>query len=52
MITVPTAVAALMQRPVDADVSSVRSAISGSAPLPVELFRRFREATGVEIMEG
>ncbi|MEM9710115.1 MAG: acyl-CoA synthetase [Pseudomonadota bacterium] len=52
IITVPTAVAALMQRPVDADVSTVRSAISGSAPLPLELFKRFGEATGVEIMEG
>ena len=52
IITVPTAVAALMQRPVDADVSTVRSAISGSAPLPLELFRRFKDATGVEIMEG
>ncbi|MEL7104728.1 MAG: acyl-CoA synthetase [Pseudomonadota bacterium] len=52
VITVPTAVAALMQRPVDADVSTVRSAISGSAPLPLELFKRFYDATGVEIMEG
>ena len=52
LITVPTALAALMQRPINADVSSVRSAISGSAPLPLELFRRFNEATGVEIMEG
>lgn len=52
IITVPTAVAALMQRKVDADVSTVRSAISGSAPLPLELFKRFYDATGVEIMEG
>lgn len=52
MITVPTAVAALMQRPVDADVSSLLSAISGSAPLSVELYRRFQAATGIEIAEG
>jgi len=52
IITVPTAVAALMQRPVNADVSSVRSAISGSAPLSRELYRRFSEATNVDIMEG
>ena len=52
IITVPTALAALMQRPVDADVSTVRTAISGSAPLPLELFKRFKNATGVEIMEG
>ncbi|WP_425091150.1 acyl-CoA synthetase [Tropicimonas sp. S265A] len=52
MITVPTALAALMQRPVDADVSSLRIAISGSAPLPLELYNRFKEATGVSIAEG
>ncbi len=52
LITVPTAIAALMQRKVDADISSLRTAISGSAPLPVELYNRFKEATGVEICEG
>ncbi|MFT3687997.1 acyl-CoA synthetase [Paenirhodobacter sp.] len=52
LITVPTAISALMQRPVNADISSLRTAISGSAPLPVELYNRFHEATGVEICEG
>ena len=52
IITVPTAVSALMQRPVDADVSSLKTAISGSAALPVETFNRFCKATGVEILEG
>ncbi|MEM8869104.1 MAG: acyl-CoA synthetase [Pseudomonadota bacterium] len=52
MITVPTAAAALMQRPVDADVSSLRYAISGSAPLPAELYRRFEKATGLTMLEG
>ena len=52
MITVPTAISALMQRPIDADVSSLRTAFSGSAPLPVELFKKFEKATGVEIVEG
>ncbi|WP_126979368.1 acyl-CoA synthetase [Frigidibacter oleivorans] len=52
LITVPTAISALMQRKVDADVSSLKTAISGSAPLPVELYNRFRAATGVEIAEG
>ena len=52
LITVPTAAAQLMQRPVDADVSTLRFAISGSAPLPVELFRRFEDATGLTILEG
>ena len=52
LITVPTAIAALMQRPVNADVSSLKIAISGSAPLPIELYNRFMTATGVEIAEG
>jgi acyl-CoA synthetase (AMP-forming)/AMP-acid ligase II len=52
MITVPTAIAALMQRPVNADVSTLKTALSGSAPLPVELYNRFEKATGVQIAEG
>ncbi len=52
MVTVPTALAALMQRPVNADVSTLRGAFSGSAPLPIELFNRFEAATGVQIVEG
>jgi fatty-acyl-CoA synthase len=52
MITVPTALAALMQRPVNADVSTLESGISGSAALPVELYTRFEKATGVQIAEG
>lgn len=52
IITVPTAISAKMQVPVDADISSVQKAFSGSAPLPVELFKRFEKATGVNIIEG
>jgi len=52
IITVPTAVSALMQRPVDADISSVKIAFSGSAPMPMELFKRFEEASKVTIVEG
>ena len=52
VITVPTAVSALMQRPVDADISTVRMAFSGSAPMPLELFRRFESACGITICEG
>ena len=52
IITVPTAISAKMQRPIDADVSSVQMAFSGSAPLPLELFRRFEKATGVTLVEG
>lgn len=52
LITVPTALAALMQRPIDADISTLKNAFSGSAALPVELYNRFLKATGVEIVEG
>ena len=52
VLTVPTAIAAKMQRPVDADVSSLKIAVSGSAPLPVELFNRFEKATDVTLVEG
>ena len=52
LITVPTALSALMQRPINADVSTLRGAFSGSAPLPLELFNRFEKATGVQIIEG
>ena len=52
MITVPTAIAALMQRPVNADISSLKQAFCGSAPLPVELYKKFEQAAGVNICEG
>ena len=52
MISVPTAIGALMQRPVDADISTVKTAFTGSSPLPVELFKRFEKSCGVEIVEG
>ncbi|MEM6323453.1 MAG: acyl-CoA synthetase, partial [Pseudomonadota bacterium] len=52
LITVPTAMSALMQRPVNADISSLRLAFSGSAPLPVELYNRFKKATDVIVCEG
>ncbi|MDT8327940.1 MAG: acyl-CoA synthetase [Roseovarius sp.] len=52
VITVPTAVSALMQRKVNADLSTVRNAFSGSAPMPLELFKRFESATGMTVIEG
>ncbi|QBY01492.1 acyl-CoA synthetase [Rhodophyticola sp. CCM32] len=52
IITVPTAISAMMQRPVNADISTVKTAFSGSSPLPVELFKRFEKATGVTLIEG
>ena len=52
IITVPTAIAALMQRPVDADISTVKKAYSGSAPIPVELFKRFENSAEIDLVEG
>ncbi len=52
LITVPTALAVLMQRPINADISTLRGSFSGSAALPMELFKRFEEATKVQIIEG
>ena len=52
IITVPTAISAKMQRPIDADISTVKTAFSGSAPLPLELFKRFEKATGITLVEG
>ena len=52
MITVPTAMSALMQRPVNANIDKLRLAFCGSAPLPVELYKKFEAAAGVTICEG
>lgn len=52
IITVPTAVSALMQREVNADISTVKTAFSGSAPMPLELFKRYEGTSGVSIVEG
>jgi acyl-CoA synthetase (AMP-forming)/AMP-acid ligase II len=34
------------------DLSNLRAALSGAAPLPVSVPERFAAATGVEILEG
>jgi fatty-acyl-CoA synthase/long-chain acyl-CoA synthetase len=52
VITVPTAMSAMMQRPVNADISAIKTAFSGSSPLPLELFNRFESACGVRVVEG
>ncbi len=50
---VPTLFKALLNVPVgDADISPLKVAICGSAPLPVELARQFTAQTGVNILEG
>lgn len=52
LIGVPTAFSALMQRPVNADISTLKLAFCGSAPLPLELYRKFEKAAGVTVCEG
>lgn len=51
---VPTMYAALLDHPRFArtDFSSLRVCISGGAPLPAELARRWRDATGAPLVEG
>ncbi|MCG8669399.1 MAG: acyl-CoA synthetase [Pseudomonadales bacterium] len=50
---VPTLYAALVQIPIeDNDISSLEAAICGAAPMPKELFRKFKDKTGVSIIEG
>ena len=50
---VPTILSILLDIPKgDADISSLRFAICGAAPLSVELFRRFEEHTNMMILEG
>ena len=50
---VPTVLSALLEVPKgDEDLSSLRFAICGAAPLSVELFNRFEAQTGMKILEG
>jgi len=51
---VPPVLAALLQSPLLAqtDWSSVRQLMIGAAPVPPELARRFREQTGVKVVQG
>jgi fatty-acyl-CoA synthase len=53
MMAVPTIYAALLDIPVGAnDISSLRNCMVGAAPMPVEVFRRFQEVTGLRLLEG
>lgn len=50
---VPTVYAALLQSPRDGcNLDSIRYAVCGAAPMPVELFKRFQAETGIKIVEG
>jgi len=52
MSGVPTIYATLADRPVDADISSLRFALVGASPLPKAVRARFESSTGVPLMEG
>ncbi|SDH55055.1 fatty-acyl-CoA synthase [Pseudomonas benzenivorans] len=50
---VPTVYAALLQTELKGrDLSSLRYALCGAAPMPLELFREFEQRTDVKILEG
>ncbi|MBH8569184.1 acyl-CoA synthetase [Microvirga sp. STS02] len=50
---VPTIFSRLLTLPVEGhDMSSLRYAICGAAPLPVELLRAFEQRTGLRLVEG
>jgi fatty-acyl-CoA synthase len=51
--SVPTVLAMMLEVPKgEADISSLRFAVCGAAPLSVELFQRFEQYTGMKIVEG
>ena len=51
--SVPTVLSVLLDVPKgDADISSLRYAICGAAPLSVELFKRFETHSGMKLIEG
>jgi acyl-CoA synthetase (AMP-forming)/AMP-acid ligase II len=52
MSGVPTIYAVLAERPVDADISSLRFAVVGASPLPKAVREKFESATGVPLLEG
>lgn len=50
---VPTMYASLLQSPrAERDISSLRHAVCGAAPMPVELFRSVERETGMRLLEG
>lgn len=52
MSAVPTVYASLAQRPVDADISSLRFAMVGASPLPTAVLTKFQDHTSVPLLEG
>ena len=52
MSAVPTVYQALARRPVDANISSMRSAVVGASPLPDAVRKDFESHTGIRLVEG
>ena len=52
MSAVPTVYSVLAERPVDADISSLRYAVVGASPLPQAVRDGFESATGIQLVEG
>ncbi|MDO3401391.1 acyl-CoA synthetase [Mycolicibacterium neoaurum] len=52
MSAVPTVYAVLAQIPIDADISTLTSAVSGASALPDTVRQDFLDATGVNLVEG
>jgi fatty-acyl-CoA synthase len=52
-MTVPTVLSMLLDVPIaGADLSSLRYAMCGAAPLSVQVFREFEKRTGLKLLEG
>jgi fatty-acyl-CoA synthase len=49
---VPTLFSNLLRVPADADIHSLKMAVCGAAPMPVEVFTTFEQRTGLSILEG
>lgn len=49
---VPTIYSALLQTPLNNDISSLQYAICGAAPMPASLIDAFESKTGVRVVEG
>jgi fatty-acyl-CoA synthase len=49
---VPTLYSNLLRVPADADIHSLKMALCGAAPMPIEVFTAFEQRTGVSILEG
>lgn len=52
-MTVPTVLSMLLDVPIEGiDLSSLRYAMCGAAPLSVQVFREFEKRTGLKLLEG